>query len=339
MRPAHRARAGAHRPGRGARAAGRALRAPPRSRSAPPSACCASSSTASRRRPCSTTRSRRSAASCPERRRAPPVIKLYQFPPVFGRNVSPFSLKLETWLKLAGLPYQVVAIRNPGQGPKGKLPFIEDDDGSFIADSSLIIEHLSRSRGIDLDAGLDARQRAEALALQRLVEEHLYFVLVWSRWLDPEGWPTLAPALLGSIPPPLRQLAAIALRRRIRNASTPRASAGTAATRSTPWARPISPRSPACSASSRSSRPRGRPRSMPPPTGARQHPPGPGRERAQAQRRELRQPRRLDRRDGAPPRRLTARRPRAASRAELSSDPAGRREPCLPRRVGPASRA
>lgn len=145
------------------------------------------------------------------------MIKLYQFPPIFGRNVSPFSLKLETWLKLAGLPYQVVAIRNPGQGPKGKLPFIEDDDGSFIADSSLIIEHLSRSRGIDLDAGLDAVQRARALALQRLLEEHLYFVLVWSRWVDPEGWQSFGPAALAGIPPPLRQLAAIVVRRRIRN--------------------------------------------------------------------------------------------------------------------------
>ncbi len=146
------------------------------------------------------------------------MIKLYQFPPVFGRNVSPFTLKLETWLRLAGLPYQVVAIRNPGQGPKGKLPFIEDDDGSFIADSSLIIEHLSRSRGIDLDAGLDGRQRAQALALQRLLEDHLYFVLVWSRWVDPEGWQSFGPALLGSIPPPFRQLAAVIVRKRIRSA-------------------------------------------------------------------------------------------------------------------------
>jgi glutathione S-transferase len=144
------------------------------------------------------------------------VIKLYQFPPVFGRNVSPFSLKLETWLKLAGLPYQVVAIRNPGQGPKGKLPFIEDDDGSFIADSSLIIEHLSCSRGIDLDAGLDDRQRARALALQRLLEEHLYFVLVWSRWVDNAGWQSFGPALLAGIPPLARQIAAIVVRRRIR---------------------------------------------------------------------------------------------------------------------------
>jgi glutathione S-transferase len=144
------------------------------------------------------------------------MIKLYQFPPVFGRNVSPFTLKLEAWLKLAGLPYRVVAIRNPGQGPKGKLPFIEDDDGSFIADSSLIIEHLSRTRGVDPDAGLDPGQRALALALQRLFEDHLYFVGVWSRWVDPEGWGTFGPALLAGVPGPVRHVVAAFVRRRVR---------------------------------------------------------------------------------------------------------------------------
>jgi len=144
------------------------------------------------------------------------VIKLYQFPPVFGRNVSPFTLKLETWLKLAGLPYQVVAIRNPGQGPKGKLPFIEDDDGSFVADSSLIIEHLSRTRAIDLDAGLEPGQRALALALQRLFEDHLYFVGVWARWVDPEGWTTFGPALFAGVPAPVRHVVAPFVRRKVR---------------------------------------------------------------------------------------------------------------------------
>jgi glutathione S-transferase len=145
------------------------------------------------------------------------MIKLYQFPPVFGRNVSPFSLKLETWLRLAELPYEVVALRNPGQGPKGKLPFIEDEDGTFVADSSLIIAHLSRTRGIDLDAGLDPLQRAQAVALQRLFEDHLYFVGVWSRWVDPEGWESFGPALFGSVPTPLRHVIAAFVRRRVRN--------------------------------------------------------------------------------------------------------------------------
>jgi glutathione S-transferase len=145
------------------------------------------------------------------------MIKLYQFPPVFGRNISPFTLKVETWLRLAELRYQVVAIRNPGQGPKGKLPFIEDDDGTFVADSSLIIAHLSRTRGIDLDADLDPVQRAQALALQRLFEDHFYFVGVWSRWVDPEGWQSFGPAVFGSLPPPLRQSIAAFVRRKVRN--------------------------------------------------------------------------------------------------------------------------
>jgi glutathione S-transferase len=106
----------------------------------------------------------------------PAVIKLYQFPPLWGRNISPFTLKLEAWLRLAGLPYQVVPTRNPSKGPKGKLPFIEDDDGTVLGDSSLIIEHLMGTRGIDLDRELSPEQRAQAVSLQRLFEDHLYFM-------------------------------------------------------------------------------------------------------------------------------------------------------------------
>ena len=144
------------------------------------------------------------------------MIRLHQFPPVFGRNVSPFTLKLETWLRLAGLPYEVVPTRNPGRGPKGKLPFIEDDDGTVLGDSSLIIEHLMRTRGVDLDAGLEPLQRAQALALQRLIEDHLYFIGVWSRWADPAGWRGFGPALFGSLPQPLRRIVAAFVRRQVR---------------------------------------------------------------------------------------------------------------------------
>ena len=68
------------------------------------------------------------------------MIEPQQFPPVFHRNISPFTLNLEAWLRLAGLPYEVVTILDPGRSPKGKLPFIDDDDGRAVADSSLIIE-------------------------------------------------------------------------------------------------------------------------------------------------------------------------------------------------------
>jgi hypothetical protein len=54
----------------------------------------------------------------------PPTIKLFQFPRMLGvPNVSPFCCKLETWLRIAQLPYEVVETRDPRKGPKGKLPF------------------------------------------------------------------------------------------------------------------------------------------------------------------------------------------------------------------------
>ena len=145
----------------------------------------------------------------------PPPVTLYQFPPVWGRNPSPFTLKLEAWLRLAGVPYRVSdSFADFRRAPKGKLPYI-DDRGRRIADSGLIIEYLSRSRGIDLDGWLSPRQRAEALALQRLLEDHLYFILTHARWLDPAGWPAVKAAFFGWLPPGVRDAAAFTVRRRI----------------------------------------------------------------------------------------------------------------------------
>jgi hypothetical protein len=67
--------------------------------------------------------------------RAP--IKLFQFPRWFAiPNLSPFCCKLETWLRIAQIPYAVIDTPDPRKGPKRKLPFIEDA-GVRIADSSL----------------------------------------------------------------------------------------------------------------------------------------------------------------------------------------------------------
>lgn len=142
-------------------------------------------------------------------------ITLYQFPLVWGRNVSPFTLKLETWLRLTGIPYETVAVRNPGKGPKGKLPYIRDGE-AVIGDSALIIEHLKRTRGVDPDAHLDPLERAEALAYHRLLEDHLYFVGVYSRWIDPDGWRAVVPALFGFLPPGPRQIVSGIVRRKVR---------------------------------------------------------------------------------------------------------------------------
>lgn len=114
-------------------------------------------------------------------------IKLYQFPRMFDiPNLSPFCCKLETWLRMTQIPYSVVET-DPRKGPKKKLPFIEDA-GARIGDSSLIVDHLERTRDIDPDASLDDSQRAISLLVQRTLEEHYAFIILYTHFVRPDGW-------------------------------------------------------------------------------------------------------------------------------------------------------
>ena len=127
------------------------------------------------------------------------MIRLFQFPPAFGLpNASGFCLKLETWLRMAGLPYQNVYTLNLARAPKGKLPHI-DDDGTPVADSALIIDHLTRRYGVTLDDRLTNGQRALALMARRTLEEHLYWCVVYFRWVDERYWPATREALFGGL--------------------------------------------------------------------------------------------------------------------------------------------
>ena len=113
------------------------------------------------------------------------TLTLYQFKPMFGiPNPSPFCMKLETYLRLAGLAHKVVTLRTLRASPTGKAPFI-DDDGKVMADSGLIIASLEAKHGHPVDGKLTLAERAQSLALQRMMEEHLYWVAVYMRWVDP----------------------------------------------------------------------------------------------------------------------------------------------------------
>ena len=107
-------------------------------------------------------------------------IKLFQFPRRLGvPNLSPFCCKLETWLHIVDIPYEVVDTPDPRKGPKGKLPFIEDA-GVRIADSSMIVDHLVRTRGVNPDTRLSETQRATAVLVQRTLEEHYAFIVAYT---------------------------------------------------------------------------------------------------------------------------------------------------------------
>jgi glutathione S-transferase len=146
---------------------------------------------------------------------AHPPIKLFQFPRMFGiPNVSPFCCKLETWLRIARIPYEVVDTPDPRKGPKGKLPFIEEG-GVRIADTSLIVDHLVRTRGVDPDARLTASQRAIALLVQRTLEEHYAFVLAYTHFVRDEGWQHMR-VRFDSVPAIVRPLVTRTVRGRVK---------------------------------------------------------------------------------------------------------------------------
>jgi glutathione S-transferase len=111
------------------------------------------------------------------------MITLFGFGPAFGLpDPSPFVMKTEVQLKMAGLAFRRER-RGPQAAPKGKIPFIEDD-GVIVADSTFIRRHLEVAHGVDFDSHLTDAQKALAWAVERMVEDHLYWALLHERWLD-----------------------------------------------------------------------------------------------------------------------------------------------------------
>jgi glutathione S-transferase len=132
-------------------------------------------------------------------------IVFWQMRPLWGLpNASPFCMKLETWLRMAGLPYEAKAIQGPPKSSSGKLPYLERPDGSALWDSSCIIETLTREHGVTLDAHLSANDRAIGTLLQRTFEEDLYFVVLHERWVEDEGFRRVGPDYFGHFPWALR---------------------------------------------------------------------------------------------------------------------------------------
>jgi glutathione S-transferase len=145
------------------------------------------------------------------------MIMLYTFGPAFGLpDPSPFVMKAEVLLKMAGLPYRT-GTGGLRKAPKRKLPYL-DDDGTHIADSTLIRFHLETKYGIDFDLGLSADQRATAWVLEKMAEDHLYWALVDARWLDNDNFAKGPARAFRKVPAPMRPFVIALVRRKIRSA-------------------------------------------------------------------------------------------------------------------------
>lgn len=142
-------------------------------------------------------------------------IPLYGSQPAWGiPDFSPFVVKLETWMRLAGLPYERRA-GNPMKAPKGKIPFVELD-GTLMGDSQLIIAELTRRYAVTLDDGLSEAEKATGHAVRRMVEEGSYFLLARLRWVEEDGWKVQYPAFRKLFPPGVGALVVPMVRRNVR---------------------------------------------------------------------------------------------------------------------------
>ena len=139
---------------------------------------------------------------------------LYVMPRFWGiPNASPFCAKLETWLRLADIPYELRELERPPGSKTGKVPYVDLEDGTQLADSGRIIEVLTERHGVTLDAGLTEADRARATAITRLIEDSLYDVTLYVRWKDDAGFAVTAANYFQGAPAFLRPLLAWWIRR------------------------------------------------------------------------------------------------------------------------------
>jgi glutathione S-transferase len=144
-----------------------------------------------------------------------PQLTLVTLGGAFGlQNVSPFCLKAEMLMTHLGLDFDLGIEADPRKAPKGKLPYLLVD-GEKLADSELIVEYIDNLTGGKVYAGLSAKERAIGVALSRLVDDHLYWILVASRWLEASWFANIVDGFFHIAPKPIRGLVARSARKQV----------------------------------------------------------------------------------------------------------------------------
>ncbi|XP_021341376.1 failed axon connections homolog isoform X3 [Mizuhopecten yessoensis] len=107
-------------------------------------------------------------------------------------SLTPFAIKLETYFRMEGIPYQTEHSLFRKSKKTKKIPFLMYNDEE-VPDSEFILEFLSKEKNFDLHKGLTEEQIGIGRAFQRMTEENTYWCFVADRWvLDEtnEGWDT-----------------------------------------------------------------------------------------------------------------------------------------------------
>ena len=115
-------------------------------------------------------------------------------------DISPFVYKLETWLRMADIPFETqILTARPAikMAPRNLIPFVDLDD-ERIGDSSLIINRLIELHSDPLnDSRLSIEQRNLGELIKTLCEHELYYIQIYGRWEDAD-WEPFARFILES---------------------------------------------------------------------------------------------------------------------------------------------
>jgi glutathione S-transferase len=143
------------------------------------------------------------------------MITLHVFGPGFGLfDPSPFVMKADVLLKMSGVPFKTTS-GDLRRSPKHKLPFIEDD-GARIGDSTLIRLHLEKKHGVDFDKSLSTEQKGIAWAVEKMLEDNLYWAVLYERWCVEENFQKGPKNFFAPIPGVIRPFIVASVRRQVR---------------------------------------------------------------------------------------------------------------------------
>lgn len=143
------------------------------------------------------------------------MLEVSVFPPAFSEiSGSPFTVKAICLLEQSGQPYKVKYIPDPSKAPKGKLPVLKDGSKT-IPDSDQIRDYLEQTYGVDYDAGLTPEQRGHSRSIIRMIEEHMYFIILASRWQKDAHWPVLSEEFFGKMPMLLKKFVPNMIRKKV----------------------------------------------------------------------------------------------------------------------------
>ena len=143
------------------------------------------------------------------------MITLHGFGTAFGLpDPSPFVIKTELHLRMAGLEYRKMRA-DPRKGPRGKIPWM-DDAGVIVPDSTLIRKHIETTHGFDFDTSLSPEQKGVAWSVEKMMEDHLYWLIVIERWLDPANFEKGPRVFFDKVPALLRPIVLAMVGRQVR---------------------------------------------------------------------------------------------------------------------------